>query len=375
MKRRLVVVGIFFAAISTFLVVGAGILFIQRNNSAALATLPTMPTYDFAISTNTPSPTNVLATNFITNTPTPITPTQTTSPFSFLSAILASSTPRPSSSNNQVAPSPTRTPLSVTVITYTPTLAPTRIFTPTHTLIPPLAQVCKNILYPVVQGQQWRYQANAFNRSDVLTMSILSVSNSQGTISASSQSIGSTKQTQVQCDGDVIRSFPAMSMDILFGNTLDSNLTADYVSGVLAPNEAAFLQNNWALAWSSQYLVSGSTSISRNDSQLTVNLNNSPVTLTCQTLASGEAAFETVTVAAGTFRALKVVCTEQGEVSTILNGTSVTGLAEGRSYQWFAPYVGLVKMQVEYASVTIFDIPFSFLTNNSLELQSVISAP
>ena len=372
MKRRILVVGIIFVALSTILIIGAGILFVKRNSSAALATLPTMPTYDYALSTSTPSPTNVLATNFITGTTTPITPTQSTSPLSFLSAIFASSTPRPSN-NNPIVPSPTRTALSVTVFTYTPT--PTRIPTSTHTLVPPLAQTCRNILYPVVPGQQWRYQANAFDRSDILTMNVLSVSNSQGAISASSQSIGSNKQTQVQCDGDVIRSFPAMSMDILFGNTLDSNLTASYVSGVLAPNEAAFLQNNWALAWSSQYQVSGSTTISRNNSQLTMTFNNSPITLTCQTLASGEAAFETITVAAGTFHALKVVCTEQGEVSAKINGTAVTGMAEGRSYQWFAPYIGLVKMQVEYASVTIFDIPFSFLANNSLELQSLLTPP
>jgi hypothetical protein len=87
------------------------------------------------------------------------------------------------------------------------------------------------------------------------------------------------------------------------------------------------------LAWSSQYLVSGNTTINRNGSQFNVTMNNSPVTLTCQTLAAGDAAFETVTVAAGTFRALKVVCTEQGQVIATVNGLQVSGLADGRSKQ------------------------------------------
>jgi hypothetical protein len=227
----------------------------------------------------------------------------------------------------------------------------------------------------MVTGRQWSYRANALDRTDTLNMSVLSVNNSQGSVQVSNQSTGSSKQVQVQCEGDVIRSFPFMSADVLFGSFLNSSLTASYTSGVLAPNETAFLKNNWALAWSSQYLVSGNTAINRNGTQLSVTLNNSPVTLACQTLAAGDAAFETVTVAAGTFRALKVVCSEQGQVTAIVNGVSVTGLAEGRSYQWFAPHVGLVKMQVDHASVKVFDISFSLLTDNYLELKSYTLAP
>jgi hypothetical protein len=115
----------------------------------------------------------------------------------------------------------------------------------------------------VAVGQQWLYQTSALTRTDILNMSVLSVNNSQANVQINNQSTGSTKQVTVQCDGDVIRSFPFMSVDALFGNTLNSSLTASYVSGVLAPNEAAFLNNNWALSWSSQYLVSGSTVLNR----------------------------------------------------------------------------------------------------------------
>jgi hypothetical protein len=161
-----------------------------------------------------------------------------------------------------------------------------------------------------------------------------------------------------------------MEVNALFGTSLNSSIAASYVSGVLAPSESAFLSNNWALSWSSQYSVTGTASITRNGTQLSAALNNSPVSINCQTLATGDAAFETVTVAAGTFRALKVACTEQAQITTNLNGVSVTGTAEGRSYQWFAPYVGLVKMKMEYANVKIFDVPFSLLTDNNFELIS-----
>jgi hypothetical protein len=224
-------------------------------------------------------------------------------------------------------------------------------------------------------GRQWLYQANALDHTVDMSMSVLSVNNSLGNVLISLQPTGLTKQVEAQCDGDIIRSFPFMSADALLGNSLYSNMTASYVSGVLAPNESAFVRNNWALAWSSQYLVSGNTVINRNDVQVNVTLDNSPVTLTCQTLAAGDAAFETVTVAAGTFRALKVVCSAQGQVTATVNGISVTGLAEGRSYQWFAPNVGLVKMQMDQASVKIFDVSISLPANNYLELKNAVSTP
>lgn len=199
--------------------------------------------------------------------------------------------------------------------------------------------------------------------------------NSQGSVRIDNQTTGTVKQVQVQCDGDVIRSFPFLSVDALFGSSLTSGLVANYLSGVLAPNEAAFLKNNWALAWSSQYQVTGNAVLDRNGTQITVTLNNAPVTLSCQTLAAGDAAFETVTVGAGTFKALKVVCTEQGQVTAVVNGVTISGVAQGQSNQWFAPKIGLVKLQVVGVTLNVFDFPFSLLTGNSLELKSFISAP
>jgi hypothetical protein len=99
------------------------------------------------------------------------------------------------------------------------------------------------------------------------------------------------------------------------------------------------------------------------------------VTLACQTLGAGDAAFETVSVAAGTFRALKVICSEQGQVTATLNGIPVTGVAIGRSTQWFALNLGLVKMQVDYAALDVLGISLTFTTDNNLELKGYLAAP
>ena len=358
MKSRYVGLIIAEAIIIMLLLIGVAVLFVLLNRPASIPSLPSMPTYDSVFSTTTPQSGAFPAANTIT-LPADIT-TQTAE-----SSIIVNGTPTTSFGNQ------------VRISSHTPTLnfAPTWTYTPTSPTIAPLGEPCRNILYPVVPGQQWLYQANALNRTDILNMSVLAVNNSQGNVLINNQSTGSSKQVQVQCDGDVIRSFPFMSVDALFSSFANSSMTASYISGVLAPNEAAFLNSNWGLAWSSQYQVSGSTRITRNGTQLNVTMNNSPITLTCQTLAAGDAAFETVTVTAGTFRALKVVCTEQGQVTANVNGINVSGLAEGRSNQWFAPNIGLVKMQVEYATVNIFGVSFSVLTDNSFELQSYTAAP
>jgi len=367
MNRRYVGLIIAEAVVIMLLLIGVAVLFVLlRNPASSPSPLPTVPTYSLSLNTPIPTMSPLLK---ATNTPQPviITPTNTGIPFFSLTWTPIFVTPTNSyrSSTSSYAPVAASTPISVAVWTYTPTP-----YTAAQQ-----AQTCKNILYPMTTGRQWVYQVTAPNRSDVLSMNVLSVNNSQGNVQITNQTTGSTKQVQVLCAGDVIRNFPFMSVDALFGTSLNSTVAASYVSGVLAPNESAFKNNNWALAWSSQYVVTGTTSINRGGTQISATLNNSPATLNCQTLATGDAAFETVTVAAGTFRALKVVCSEQAQVTTNLNGVSVTGVAEGRSYQWFAPYVGLVKMQVDYAVVKIFDISFSLLTDNNLELKSYIATP
>jgi hypothetical protein len=279
---------------------------------------------------------------------------------------------------NKPAPLPPL-PAVPTYSAVTPTATPLPTDLPSSDTTPAPAavvQTCKNILYPMAAGQQWLYQETTSNRIDLLDMNVLSVDNSQGNVSVRNQTQGTSKQVQVLCDGDTIRNFPSISVDALFFDELGySAMKASYMSGVLAPNEAAFLNNNWALAWSSQYQVSGSTILPMMGKNVRVIMNNSPLTLSCQTLAAGDAAFETVTVPAGTFNALKVVCTHLGQAIVTVNGVPFSGQVEGRSNQWFALNTGLVKMQVEYAAVTLYDVSTSVLIDNNFELQSFTLAP
>lgn len=348
-----------------FLLVGLIVLVILLNGAAVIpvTSLPKVPTFDpvFVTETLPVSPAEPATNSFQSLTS---VPPQTELPILILNGTPIFRTPTQTFIANNSIPffTLTPTPLSATVWTYTP---PPFIPSPTAQQG---TRPCRNILYPVVTGQQWQYQSSAVNRTDIISMNVTSVGSSRGDVAINNQTTGTSKQVLVQCEGDIIRSFPSMSLDALFGSALSGDMTANYVSGVLAPNEAAFVNTNWALAWSSNYLVTGTAVVSRNDTQVSVSLNDAPVSLTCQTLATGDAAFENISVPAGTFRALKVICTARGQVMAVVNGVSVNGTVEGQSYHWFAPYVGQVKMQVTAALVRVFDIPFTLSTDSTLNL-------
>jgi len=230
----------------------------------------------------------------------------------------------------------------------------------------------------VKAGYEWNYQVTARSRSGEVHMKVLSVDGSQGLVAVQNQSRGLNGQTYVVCDRDIIINFPSLNAELLLGNALDGTMRADYVSGVLAPNEAAFAGNNWALAWSGRYLISGSGMVKFRGSDFNLVLNPSDITMTCQTLASGEAAFESVTVTAGTFRALKVVCVGQGQGLGTINGSPITGWVTAQSTQWFAPYVGLVKMRSDYANLDVFGFTIPLDTNGlngSVELRNFVQTP
>ena len=187
-------------------------------------------------------------------------------------------------------------------------------------------------------------------------MMVIANRDSRGLVEVANQSSTLSGGAYVTCDRDIILNSFVLNAKALLSNAVNGTIKADYVSGVLAPNESAFTKNNWALSWSTSYRISGSGAINYHGYNFTFALNPLNMKMTCQTLASGAAAFETVTVSAGRFYALKVLCTMQGLGTGTLNGIPVSGSISEQSTQWFAPYIGLVKMQSNSINIKIFGI-------------------
>lgn len=349
---------IFIAVIAMFVVLGGVVVVLYRQYRPAQAiNLPVVPTYEYI--TSTPEA-PITETSLPVLAP-PVTPTVTPTALSFF---IWPSFRSPQTAYRSNTPVPYNTPA------------------PPQPIIPPSSisdlSNCRNILYPVRPGQEWNYHVKANTRSGDVSMKIVSVEGSQGTVDVVNQSRGLSGRTYIQCDRDIILNFPAMNAELLLGSALNGTMKADYVSGVLAPNEAAFVASNWALAWSSQYQVSGSGTVNYAGKTYKLKLNPSSMTMTCQTLATGDAAFETITVPAGTFRALKVICLGQGQAAGTVNGIAIVGWVSAQSTQWFAPNIGMLKLQSDYANLDFFGITIPLNVrglNGQVELQSYIQGP
>jgi hypothetical protein len=204
-------------------------------------------------------------------------------------------------------------------------------------------------------------------------MRVTSLNGQQATVNAVDLDGDTSVSTNVLCDQDIILNFPMLSAEKLIGNMINGRMTMEYVGGVLAPNEAAFIASNWALSWIVQYRISGNGTINFQGRDFTADIAPSVVQMTCQTLGTGDAAFETITVAAGTFNALKVICRGEGQVTATVNGTQVIGSITAQATQWFAPNIGMLKSQSDYAYLNVFGISLPLSPNDvsgSLELQT-----
>jgi hypothetical protein len=343
-----------FAVLGFFLCVGT-ITLLKYFSLFQPASLLAVPTYSYSTLTpilpNADIVTATLPPNaiYITTTPAPasttLQPTPTSTKLSFFNWIF------PAVVQNTAYITPT--PIRVVVIPITSTNTPSPSPQPS-----PNPKTCKNVLYPARPGSQWTYYVNSPKRSGDVNMRVIAVDGSQATVDAVELNTGATARNYVQCDQDIILNFPLLSGQKLIGSVINGNgtMNMDYIGGVLAPNEAAFASSNWALSWTIQYRIYGNGILNFKGRDFQYDILPSTVQMTCQTLASGAGAFETVTVPAGTFNALKVVCRGDGQVTATVNGSQVTGSMTAQATQWFAPNIGLLRSQSDYAYLNVFGI-------------------
>jgi len=263
------------------------------------------------------------------------------------------------------------TPIQAVVITLTPTATTEAPIPPPPTQGAPSSIVCKNILYPARPGNQWAYYVTTPSRAGQVILRIASIEGSQAVVDVTDYSDGSTGRGYAQCDQDVILNFPLLGVQSIINNFVNGTMNMDYIGGVLAPNESALLNSNWALSWLIRYRVYGNGSIVYHDKVFDFTMNPTVVEMNCQTLGSGDAAFENITVAAGSFRALKVICRGQGEVVAVVNGSQVTGSISAQATQWYAPRIGLLRLQSDYVYLNVFGMSIPLNTSGhagSIEL-------
>jgi hypothetical protein len=267
---------------------------------------------------------------------------------------------------------PTRPPVQAT---SQPVASATALPTATLTVLPtatePPAGPCDNLLFPLVPGRQWIYQVTGTSggQPKKIGLTVDKVEASKATIDALDMSSGVITQTVAECDNGAILNFPSLTQMMLVGNAASSDFTVKYVSGVFAPAQANFKDNNWAYQWTTDLTATGTIQVQDEGTQTQIVMKDSPLHIDWKTSGSGDAAFESVTVQAGTFpKALKVQRQVQSDVSLVANGTPVKGKIVLQTTQWYEPSTGLLKSQVDSGNIVYMGMTFPIQLKNTLEL-------
>ena len=224
---------------------------------------------------------------------------------------------------------------------------------------------CNNILYPLVKGQQMVYKSTGSEGETQMGMTVSNVEGNFATIDMLNISTGIVTQSTAECEAGAIKNFPAVTMGTILGNMLKGGLTMEYISGYIAPTEETFANNNWNLAWTSEYVMNGEITMEEEGETMTVAIDNSPMLMNWQTVSTGES----VTVPAGTYtNAIKVTRDMTMDVKLDMGVMQLDSVLTLKSTHWFEPYIGMVKMDIDEVSVEMQGMTFPVTLSETMEL-------
>jgi len=189
---------------------------------------------------------------------------------------------------------------------------------------------CNNPLYPVVAGAFWTYKFNGAAPGD-FTRSITAV-NADGFLDQDIFTSGITRSGEWKCNaGALIALNPnGGATAAVQSSAIDSTFTTTAMDGVTMPANI-----NPGDSWSQNFTIEG-----------TVTIKEVAVASKNQTAYSCKAGgSESVTVAAGTFDAVRMECQTNIVITITMNGTEIPTSAGTTSTIWYAPGVGMVKSE------------------------------
>jgi hypothetical protein len=217
---------------------------------------------------------------------------------------------------------------------------------------------CDNILYPLAAGRWWKYEIVRPDAIAIAEASVLAVEGNTASIDLLDQSRGTHTTFAVSCADGALAGFTAAEIGFLYFPS-GTSLIIHTVSGLLAPDGNELESADWDFAWNTDLLASGRMIVpdpSLGDVELV--FQDDPLHIDWRTAGAGAAAFESVTVPAGTFpQALKVFADARFDLAVKANvggqNQLLPAVLELSSSLWYQPNVGLVK-QVFTSSQILF---------------------
>jgi hypothetical protein len=234
------------------------------------------------------------------------------------------------------------------------------------------AGACANSLFPLELGNQWVYALDPdpallatpdvdTTNFDTFTWTVVEVSESQATLEISAEEPGFTATYTVECKDGAILTFPAVSLDLVFGGGEFGSADLGYAhgSGVFLPSMETFEANNWDYEWQTELLLSGEIrTVIDNTQEFVATMDESPLMFNWSTSGSGDTAFETIEVFAGEFEALKLDLNSEFQFNIDMAGSSFSADFTTDESQWYAPGIGLLQTvsdsaQMELSGMTL----------------------
>jgi hypothetical protein len=188
---------------------------------------------------------------------------------------------------------------------------------------------CANSYFPVVQGATWTYKVSG-RLSGTLSRTITAV-RPDGFTDERTALAGGTRSVDWDCSDGIIARQPDLAPSGLIpAGDLTADLHTTDTSGVTVPDNLGP-----DAKWNQESTMQGTVSI---NGQSTPARNE--VTTDCTA-----ASHDSVPVPAGTFNALRAECRTDEKLTVTLNGADVPTDIVTLAAIWYAPGVGMVKLE------------------------------
>ena len=190
------------------------------------------------------------------------------------------------------------------------------------------ASACDNPYMPIVVGATWDYKLTG-PASDTFTHSILSVEGN-GFTEQDVFGVGVTRQGKWTCENGDLTALnpPSGNAGTVQAEGVQVNLETKEISGLTLPATI-----NAGDTWSQTMTLEGTETVNGQEFPA-----RNELTSDCKALG-----IESVTVAAGTFDAMKVECQTTMNLTITMAGNDMTTPLQLTGTNWYAEGVGLVK--------------------------------
>jgi len=235
---------------------------------------------------------------------------------------------------------------------------------------------CNNIFYPIALGNEWIYQIQIEGEDGQpeiaeLGLTVSEVNASNAVLSALDYDTGIVTQSTAECEDGSILNFPMTELNLVFGEVA-GDMQLQYNSGVFMPSHTDFEVDNWTNSWETDFTASAVINGTYDDETVTIELSESPVKMSWQVIEEDG----TIQVPAGNFDDVVLI-----KRKLTVKVTSLKATIEGQlidisttlilnSNMWYLPYVGLLKQELDSATINLYGIDFPIDSIGIIELKS-----